>query len=29
MFAILFMNMCAPLIDRYTMPKKFGWVKPS
>lgn len=26
MFAILFMNMCAPLIDRYTMPKKFGWV---
>ncbi len=29
MFAILFMNMCAPLIDKYTVPRKFGWVKPS
>ncbi len=29
MFAILFMNMLAPLIDRYTIPRKFGWVKPS
>ncbi|TLM99500.1 RnfABCDGE type electron transport complex subunit D [bacterium] len=29
MFAILFMNMCAPLIDRYTVPRKFGWVRPS
>lgn len=29
MFAILFMNMCAPLIDKYTIPRKFGWVKPS
>lgn len=28
MFAILFMNMCSPLIERYTVPKKFGWVKP-
>lgn len=29
MFAILFMNMCAPLVDRLTQPRKFGWVKPS
>lgn len=27
MFAILFMNMCAPLIDRYTIPTTFGWRK--
>lgn len=27
MFAILFMNMCAPLIDRYTIPTTFGWGK--
>ncbi len=26
-FAILFMNVCAPLIDRWTMPKYFGEVK--
>lgn len=26
-FAILFMNVCAPMIDRFTMPKHFGEVK--
>ena len=26
-FAILFMNCCAPLIDRWTMPRYFGEVK--
>lgn len=26
-FAILFMNVCTPLIDRFTMPKPFGEVK--
>lgn len=26
-FAILFMNVCAPMIDRFTMPKRFGEVK--
>lgn len=26
-FSILLMNVCAPLIDRYTVPKKFGEVK--
>ena len=26
-FAILFMNVCTPLIDRFTMPKIFGEVK--
>lgn len=26
-FAILFMNVCTPLIDRFTMPKHFGEVK--
>ncbi len=24
-FAILLMNACVPLIDRYTRPKRFGW----
>lgn len=27
MFSILFMNACAPLIDRYTRPRVFGTVK--
>ncbi len=26
-FAILLMNACVPLIDRFTRPRKFGWVK--
>ena len=26
-FAILFMNVCTPLIDRFTMPARFGEVK--
>ncbi len=26
-FSILLMNVCAPLIDRYTVPKKFGEVR--
>ncbi len=25
-FAILLMNACVPLIDRFTRPRKFGWV---
>ena len=27
-YSILLMNLAAPLIDRYTAPKKFGYVKP-
>ncbi len=27
-YSILLMNLCVPLIDRYTAPKKFGYVKP-
>lgn len=26
-YSIIFMNMFVPLIDRYTMPKKFGYIK--
>ena len=28
-FAILFMNVCTPLIDKWTTPKTFGAVKPA
>lgn len=28
-FAILFMNVCTPLIDKWTTPKSFGAVKPA
>lgn len=28
-FAILFMNVCTPLIDKWTTPKTFGTVKPA
>ena len=28
-FAILFMNVLTPLIDKYTSPKPFGYVKPA
>jgi electron transport complex protein RnfD len=28
-YSILLMNLATPLIDRYTMPKKFGEVKKS
>lgn len=27
-YSILLMNLCVPLIDRFTTPKKFGYVKP-
>ncbi|MGN1318628.1 MAG: RnfABCDGE type electron transport complex subunit D [Lachnospirales bacterium] len=27
-YSILLMNLCVPLIDRFTSPKKFGYVKP-
>lgn len=27
-YSILLMNLCVPLIDRFTAPKKFGYVKP-
>ena len=27
-YSILLMNLCVPLIDRWTSPKKFGYVKP-
>ncbi|MDO5387867.1 MAG: RnfABCDGE type electron transport complex subunit D, partial [Clostridia bacterium] len=27
-YSILLMNLCVPLIDRWTAPKKFGYVKP-
>lgn len=27
-YSILLMNLCTPLIDRFTAPKKFGYVKP-
>ena len=27
-YSILLMNLCVPLIDRWTTPKKFGYVKP-
>lgn len=27
-YSILLMNLCVPLIDRFTVPKKFGYVKP-
>jgi electron transport complex protein RnfD len=27
-YSILLMNLCTPLIDRFTAPKKFGFVKP-
>jgi electron transport complex protein RnfD len=28
-YAILMMNACVPLVDRYTFPKWFGWAKKS